>query len=183
MTGSNLTVEIQLEDGRMIVATPRPEDQDLLRAWQDQNVSLTDSSDDSDTSGHKIGGTPDITLDVEGHAMTLRLPNSVDVETLKKALAVGAVSATIVAAGAVAALQNPASDTAVPIAPAAPITAPAQDVGVAQFREERLAERDPMWNVTPTGASVGQSGSTTNLGETGGTGDQDTHGPGRGELE
>ena len=182
MTGSNLTVEIQLEDGRTIVATPRPEDQDLLRAWQDQNVSLTDSPDDSDTSGHKIGGTPDITLDVEGHAMTLRLPNSVDVETLKKALAVGAVSATIVAAGAVAALQNPASDTAVPIAPAAPITAPAQDVGVAQFREERLAERDPMWNVTPGGASVGQTGST-GVGQTGGTGDQDTHGPGRGELE
>jgi len=182
VTGSSLTLEIQLEDGRTIVATPRPEDQDLLRGWQDRDIAVTDRYDDADTSGHEFAATPDITLDVEGHAMTLRLPSSVDVETLKKALALGAVSATIVAAGAVAALQNPASDAAVPIAPAAPITAPAQDINVSQFREERLAERDPMWNVTPGAASVGQTGSS-GMGQTGGAGDQDTHGPGRGELE
>jgi hypothetical protein len=179
VTGSTLTVEIQLDDGRTIVATPRPEDQDLLQAWQDRGVALTDRSDDSDTSGHRIAATPDITLDVEGHAMTLRLPNSADVETLKKALAVGAVSATIVAAGAIAAMQNPASNTVEPVAPAAPISAPAPNPDQAQFREERLAERDPMWNVTVPGAASQTSGAST--GQTGG--DQDTHGPGRGELE
>jgi hypothetical protein len=113
--------------------------------------------------------------------MTLRLPSGADVETLKKALAVGAVTATIVAAGAIAAMQNPASNTAEPVAPAAPISAPAPDLEVSQLREERLAERDPLWNVTPGGAGV-QTGSS-NTGETGGTGNQDTHGPGRGELE
>ena len=112
MTGSSLTVEISLNDGRIIVATPRPEDQDLLQAWKDRDIALTSSPDDSDTSGHAL--SEDITLDVEGHAMTLRLPHSTDVDALKKALAIGAVSATIVAAGAIAAMQGSQAAPAIP---------------------------------------------------------------------
>ena len=41
MTGSSLAFEITLNDGRIIVATPRPEDQDLLQAWTDRDIALT----------------------------------------------------------------------------------------------------------------------------------------------
>ena len=122
MTGSNLTIEIALADGRTILATPLPEDQDLFQSWGDREVTLTENADEADTTGHKLAATPDITLDVEGHAMTLRLPNTTDVDTLKKALAVGAVSATIVAAGAIAALQG--GQTAAPAIPQAAQPAP-----------------------------------------------------------
>ena len=144
MTGSNLTIEILLADGRTILATPLPEDQDLLQSWGDRDVTLTDTADDSDTSGHKLAGTPDITLDVEGHAMTLRLPNTTDVDALKKALAVGAVSATIVAAGAIAAMQGnqaapaiPQTIHAVPITGLAPVNQPRADF---QVRQEQRAD-------------------------------------------
>ena len=145
MTGSSLTIEIVLADGRTILATPLPEDQDLLQSWSDRDVTLTDTSEDSDTSGHKLAATPDITLDVEGHAMTLRLPNTTDVDALKKALAVGAVSATIVAAGAIAALQGgqaaapaiPNTVHPVPITGLAPVNQPRADF---QLRQEQRAD-------------------------------------------
>ncbi len=145
MTGSSLTIEIVLADGRSILATPLPEDQELLQSWGDRDVTLTDNADDSDTTGHKIAATPDITLDVEGHAMTLRLPNTADVDTLKKALAVGAVSATIVAAGAIAAMQGP--QTAAPAIPEAihpvPITGQAP-VPRAEFQVRQEQRADEM---------------------------------------
>lgn len=144
MTGSNLTIEIVLADGRTVLATPLPEDQELLQAWGDREVTLTDTADDSDTSGHKIGATSDITLDVEGHAMTLRLPNTGDVDALKKALAVGAVSATIVAAGAIAAMQGnqavpaiPQAIHPVPISGPAPVNQPRADF---QLRQQERAD-------------------------------------------
>ncbi len=138
MTGSYLTVEIPLEDGRIVVATPRPEDQDLLQAWKDRDIALTQGPDDSDTSGHAL--SEDITLDVEGHAMTLRLPNSTDVDAVKKALAVGAISATIVAAGALAAMQGNQAAPAVrpiPLTGPAPVTAPSEDF---QLRREKAID-------------------------------------------
>jgi hypothetical protein len=145
VTGSSLTIEIVLADGRTILATPLPEDQELLQSWGDRDVTLTDSADDSDTTGHKLAGTPDITLDVEGHAMTLRLPNTTDVDALKKALAIGAVSATIVAAGAIAALQGgqaaapaiPQGVHPVPVTGAAPVNQPRADF---QLRHEQRAD-------------------------------------------
>ena len=139
MTGSSLTVEITLDDGRIIVATPRPEDQDLLQAWTDRDIALTSSPDDSDTSGHAV--SDDITLDVEGHAMTLRLPNSTDVDTLKKALAVGAVSATIVAAGAIAAMQGNQAAPAVPqVVTPVVVQAPAPAADFQLRREQQIDE-------------------------------------------
>jgi hypothetical protein len=163
---------ITFDDGRVVVATPKPEDQDRLGAIAQQNVLLT-SSDDLDTAGH--GPSSDITLDVEGHAITLRMPSQADAEALRRLLMVGAVSATIVAAGAIASLQGPASSTTQPQAPAAPITQTAPNLDLAAQQEERLADLDPMWDTTPGGASAGQAGSSG--------GGQDTHGPGRGELE
>jgi hypothetical protein len=144
VTGSNLTIEITLADGRTILATPLPEDQDLFWSWGEREVTLTENADEPDTSGHKIGATPDITLDVEGHAMTLRLPNTTDVDSLKKALAVGAVSATIVAAGAIAAMQGqgapaiPTTVQPVPIQGAAPVNHPRPDF---QLRHEQRSDQ------------------------------------------
>jgi hypothetical protein len=110
---------IQLDDGRVVVATPKPEDQDRL-VKLDKDIVLLTASGDYDTSGHGYGDL--VELDVEGHAITLRFPSPADAEAVRKALAVGAVTATIVAAGAIAALQGPAvPPQAVPqAAPAAP---------------------------------------------------------------
>ncbi|MEP7159123.1 MAG: hypothetical protein ABI797_06825 [Chloroflexota bacterium] len=163
-------IAITFNDGRVVVAAPKPEDQDRLSGIAQETVVLT-SGDDFDTAGH--GPSTDITLDVEGHAMTLRMPSQADAETLRRLLMVGAVSATIVAAGAIASLQGPASSTAQSVAPAAPITAPA-NLDLAAQREDRLADLDPMWDSTAGGASAGQGSNA---------GGQDTHGQGRGELE
>ena len=145
MTGSNLTIEITLADGRTILATPLPEDQDLFWSWGDRQVALTENPDDSDTSGHELGATTDIGLDVEGHAMTLRLPNTTDVDALKKALAVGAVSATIIAAGAIAAMQGsqaapaiPTTVQRVPIEGTIPVNHPRADF---QLRHEQRSDQ------------------------------------------
>src|SRR5687767_12680790 len=101
---------IQLEDGRTIVAWPRPEDQDFLAQTSGEaRISLAPS--EFDTEGH--GVSDELTIDVEGHAMTLRLPTPADAETLRRALIAGAMTATIVAAGAIASMQgSPAAPTA-----------------------------------------------------------------------
>ena len=157
MTGSSLTVELTLNDGRIIVATPRPEDQDLLKTWTDRDIALTSGPDDSDTSGH--GLSEDITLDVEGHAMTLRLPNSTDVDALKKALAVGAVSATIVAAGAIAAMQGSQAAPAIPQV-VTPVNMQAP-VPAADFKLRREQQIDEMLAAPPAEApAANDSGST-----------------------
>jgi hypothetical protein len=213
---------IQLDDGRVVVGIPKPEDQGRLDQLDQEIVLLT--AGDYDTAGH--GYSDEIALDVEGHAITLRLPTPADAEALRKALAVGAVTATIVAAGAIASLQgSPAApapaapiaapapamqpatqaeqdrdlgimDVGAPAAPAAPSQATQaeqdRDLGImdvgapaapaapaadpAAFREERLAERDPLWGVQVSGPS--DSAAAPSEGETPGT-----HGPGRGELE
>ena len=169
----NRAVAIQFDDGRVVVAPPKPEDQERLRGI-DQEIVLLTSGGDFDTAGH--GESIDIALDVEGHAVTLRMPTAADAQALRRMLMVGAVSATIVAAGAMASLQgSPGSNTSQPAAPAAPIAAPAPNLNLAAQREERLADLDPMWDATAgSAASAGQSGDVDN---------QDTHGPGRGELE
>ena len=61
--------------------------------------------------------------------MTLRLPNSTDVDALKKALAIGAVSATIVAAGAIAAMQGNQAAPAIP-----QVVTPVNDAGSGASR-------------------------------------------------
>jgi hypothetical protein len=131
-------------DGRTIVAQPRPEDQatlaELLRTGQ--NLELKAPSDD--TEGHVLAAD-ELSVDVEGHAMTLRLPNATDAATLRRALAVGALTATVAIGGFVAGTQV--------AAPAAPLTAPAAititqaapvdvnfDVGLADQPSEAAAK-------------------------------------------
>lgn len=128
---------IQLDDGRTIIGTPGPEDQDRLAQFGDRPVTLSASATDADTHGHSFPS--EVTLDVEGHAVTLRLPTPADAEALRKALAVGLVTATIVAAGAIAAMQPAPSTTSSQdtfTRPAAP--APGEDF---QTRREREIDR------------------------------------------
>jgi hypothetical protein len=124
-------LEIRLDDGRAIIAQPRPEDQDYLRQ-SGREVTLELGSPDFDTAAH--GMTSDLTIDVEGHAMTLRLPTPADAEALRRMLMVGAISATIVAAGAIASLQGSS-----PTAGGQSIVAPPPPAGAARldFQERR----------------------------------------------
>lgn len=135
------SLAIQLADGRTIIATPGPEDQDRLAQFGNGPIIL--SAAEADTSGHAYSS--EVSLDVEGHAVTLRLPTPADADALRKALAVGVVTATLVAAGAIAAMQQTPSTPAAPAAqniisrPAAP--APAEDFQTRREREiDRLLE-------------------------------------------
>ncbi len=131
-------LEIRLDDGRAIIAQPRPEDQDYLRQ-AGREVTLELGPSEFDTSAH--GLTSDLTIDVEGHAMTLRLPTPADAEALRRMLIVGAMSATIVAAGAIAALQGTSPTTS-----GQSIVAPPPPAGAARpnFQERREQAIDQM---------------------------------------
>jgi hypothetical protein len=131
---------IQLDDGRVVVATPRPEDQDRLSKLDQEVVLLTASaSGDYDTAGHGYGDM--IELDVEGHAITLRLPSPADAEQLRRAVAVGAVTATIIAAGAIAALQGTQAPT-IPQAAVPPAITIEQNIPVPQARPDFRDRKD-----------------------------------------
>jgi len=137
MSGQNVSLAIALEDGRELVAVPGPEDQErLAQLGFSDIVSL--AAVDTDTSGHLMSS--DVMVDVEGHAMTLRLPTNADAEALKRALAVGAVTATLVAAGTLAALQGG------PAAPAVPQTVTRPNAGppAAEFQLRREQQVDKM---------------------------------------
>lgn len=126
-------------------AQPRPEDQErikeLLRGGS-ATVSLV--GDAQDLEGH--AQSAEVTLDVEGHALTLRLPSPADAAELRRRLAVGAVAATIVVAGAAAALQGAsnASSVQAPAGPA-PMVQPrfadeASDIGIVDQSAQQAAE-------------------------------------------
>ena len=132
---------IQLDDGRVVVATPKPEDQERLAKLDKEIVFLT-VRDGYDVAGHGYGDL--LELDVEGHAITLRLPSPSDAEAVRRALAVGAVTATIVAAGAIAALQGTQAP-AMPL-PAAPpaVTQPMINPHAAPEFGDRVQPRAPV---------------------------------------
>ncbi|MEP7379255.1 MAG: hypothetical protein ABI725_06775 [Chloroflexota bacterium] len=135
MSANEHALEIRLADGRIVVAMPRPEDQPYLsQIGSDATIKLGTS--DADTSGHGI--SDQIEVDVSGHAMTLRLPTPADAEALRRLLMVTAMSATIVAAGAVASLQPHAIPSAQTIIDRGPAPVPAQDF--AQRREIQIDE-------------------------------------------
>jgi hypothetical protein len=92
--------QISLE-GRTIVAQPRPEDQATLDELLGSGKDVTLGQADGDTEGHTLAAN-EITVDVEGHAMTLRLPHAGDAAALKRALAVGTLTATVAIGGFVA---------------------------------------------------------------------------------
>jgi hypothetical protein len=110
---------ISLTDGRLLQARPRPEDEPRLAELLGDRSTIELSSNDDDLEGHALTG--DVVVDVEGHAVSIRLPNAADAAALRKALAVGAVTATLVGAGAIAALQPQAA------APTTVVPAPAAD--------------------------------------------------------
>jgi hypothetical protein len=131
-------LEIRLDDGRVIICRPRPEDQDYLRQAGGA-VTLELGSSEFDTAAHGLTG--DLTIDVEGHAMTLRLPTPADAEALRRMLMLGAISATIVAAGAIASLQGVSPTTS-----GQSIVAPPPPAGAAQhdFGDRREQAIDQM---------------------------------------
>jgi hypothetical protein len=178
---SDKALAIRLDDGRVVIATPKPEDQERLGRLDQEIVFLTPSGD-YDTSGHGVSN--EIVLDVEGHAITLRLPTSADAEAVRKALVVGAVSATIVAAGAIAAMQGSQATPAAPdvVAPPAAIERPAPAPQPnAEFLERRDRAMDPLLTVQVP-LSDSQAGSSSGTAPADGP-SQGTHGEGRGELE
>ena len=103
-------------DGRSVVAQPRPEDQATIDELLRRGANVTIAQTDADTEGHTLAGD-EIFVDVEGHAMTLRLPTAGDAVALRRALAVGALTATVAiggfAAGSFAQSQSLAQQEAV----------------------------------------------------------------------
>jgi hypothetical protein len=103
-----LQLAITLSDGQTFSAELRPEDERRLAELLGDRTTIQLASND-DLEGHAISG--EVFADVEGHAMALRLPRPADAAALRRALAVGAVTATIVGAGVIAGLQTPAQTT------------------------------------------------------------------------
>src|SRR6476661_10633309 len=101
--GEQTTFQFSI-DGRTIAAQPRPEDQSTLDELLRRGANVTVSQSDKDTEGHGLTGD-EIEVDVEGHAMTLRLPTTGDAAALRRALAVGALTATVAIGGFVAGTQ------------------------------------------------------------------------------
>ena len=149
-TGS---LAIRLEDaGEIIWARPRPEDENQLAQLMGGGpiaVSLRSSEGgaESDTQGHTL--ETDVLVDVEGHALTLRLPTAADAEVLRRRLATGVIVATLVVAGAGAgaAIQSmsvPAANTI-----AAPNVQPGPASDLSLRREARLAEMEAIPPAAP----------------------------------
>jgi len=147
-------LEIKLDD-RTVVGQPRPEDQGRLIGLAAAGaLTLSIEPSKLDTEGH--GLSTDVAVDVEGHALTLRLPNATDATALRRALAVGALTATVAFGAVAAASMHQPSDVVAPpapVAPAAPAAAPARDL--ATLREDRLAA------IENTAGSTGEVSGTT----------------------
>ncbi len=108
---AQIELAISLNDGQTIHAELRPEDERQLAELLGDRSAIQFASSADDVEGHAISG--DVLVDVEGHAMVVRLPDSADAAALRRALVVGAVTATLVGAGVVAGLrpQPPISTT------------------------------------------------------------------------
>ena len=115
-------MELQIAvDGRTIAAQPRPEDQETLERLLARGTDVTIAQSDKDTEGHTLAAD-EIFVDVEGHAMTLRLPVAGDAQAVRNALAVGVLTATVAIGGFIAGTQvNTQADTL--SAPAATVSA------------------------------------------------------------
>src|SRR5918998_1734296 len=114
------SIAIRLEGAdELFWAQPRPEDQERLAELL-RGGTVEARLADGDVEGHVQSA--ELTFDVEGHALTLRLPSAADAAEIRRRLALGAVAATLVVAGSVAALQNaqPMSVDAPAPGPAAP---------------------------------------------------------------
>jgi hypothetical protein len=104
-----LQLTITVANGQTLFAEVRPEDERKLAELLGDRSSIQLAPTDDDLEGHAM--SDDIVVDVEGHAMVLRLPRPADAASLRRALAVGAVTATLVGAGAIAGLRPAAQTT------------------------------------------------------------------------
>jgi hypothetical protein len=146
-------------EGRTIVALPRPEDQGRLQELAGDSATITIQQSDRDTEGHLLGD--EIAIDVEGHAMTLRLPNAGDAAAIRRVLAVGALTATVAVAGVFAAStvqpQTQPVPISVPRAPAAPHAAPISvnaDFGLADSASQAASDEFAASHAAPITAPV-----------------------------
>ena len=96
---------ITVGDTQTVYAVAGPEDQGQLTELFGDRPTVQLREAEGDLEGHAISA--EVLVDVEGHAMTLRLPNAADALALRRALAIGAVTATLVGAGVIASLQSP----------------------------------------------------------------------------
>jgi len=116
---------------QIMLAESRPEDEQQLAQLLGGGPIAVALSEEDDTEGH--AGTTDIVLDVEGHAIAVRLPTVADAAALRRGFAMGAVTASLVIAGAAAAVTGAdllSQAAAAQDAPAAaPAAAPANDGG------------------------------------------------------
>ena len=128
MEQQSAAVALEIEgQERIVYAQPRPEDLERLSELLGGGPVAVELDESDDTEGHAV--LEDIVLDVEGHAFALRMPNAADAATLRRGFAMGAVTATLVIAGAAAAVQGGEmlsnAGSASEAAPAAPAAAPA----------------------------------------------------------
>jgi hypothetical protein len=137
-------------DGRTFVAEPRPEDQQTLEQLLSRGEDITISQSDGDTEGH-ILAADEISLDVEGHAMTLRLPVAGDAAALRRALAVGTLTMTVAIGGFVAGTQVGSQ--------AAPLSAPAAAVSTGATGTYAASEKGPYTGTYAASEKGGVTGS------------------------
>lgn len=97
---------ITIGDTQTVYATTDPQDQDQLSELFGNRPKIQLREAEGDVEGHAL--SDEVLVDVEGHAIALRLPTPADAAALRRALAVTAVTATLVTAGAIASLQSPA---------------------------------------------------------------------------
>lgn len=137
-------------DGRTIAAQPRPEDRETLERLLAGDTDVTIRQSDKDTEGHGLAGD-EILVDVEGHAMTLRLPAAADAAALRRALAVGALTASVAIGGFVAGTQVGTH--------AAPLAAPAVTTSAGTTGTYAESEKGPY-----TGSYIASEKSNTDTG-------------------
>jgi hypothetical protein len=149
---------------RTLIARMTAEDEQRLRefiAGGQTDLRIEPSS--LDTQGHMASN--EVAVDVEGHALTLRLPSAADAAALRRALAVGTLTAAVAIGGIAAAnMAPPAAAPAAPDAVQAPQAAPAADL--ANFREQRLQSIEN----SPYTSAASSSSETEQAPEQGGTG-------------
>lgn len=104
---------INIGDTQTVYATTDPQDKDQLAALFGKSPQIQLREAEGDVAGHALSA--DVLVDVEGHAIALRLPTPADAAALRRALAVTAVTATLITAGAIASLQSPAAPAATTI--------------------------------------------------------------------
>lgn len=126
-TGAMIALNIQA-GGQTLWAQPRPDDEGRLKELLGERQVTISLDESGDTQGHMASN--EVTLDVEGHAIAVRFPTAADAATVRRAFALGVVTASLVMGGAAAAVAGAgliASQAAAPAVPAAEAQEPSSD--------------------------------------------------------